>query len=82
MNFPLSAWTDARNIRFLDGCAYQFYGHGEVYNSPSCIPHHLIPVVIGTQRYWLYAGLEKDSCGHDHGWRSGSHEPDAADCWC
>ena len=56
---PPAAWTDARNVRFLDGYAYQFYGHGEVYNSPSIVPRHLIPVVVGTQRYWIYAGLAK-----------------------
>ena len=56
---PINVWSDARNIRFLDGYAYQFYGHGEVYNSPAVVPHHLIPATIGTQRYWLYAGLAK-----------------------
>lgn len=56
---PLHAWTDARNIRFLDGYAYQFYGHGEAYGTPEVAPHHVLPVVIGTQRYWLYAGLKK-----------------------
>lgn len=58
-DLPINSWTDARNIRFLDGYAYQFYGHGEVYNSPAVVPHHLIPVVVGGQRYWIYAGLEK-----------------------
>jgi len=27
---PAEAWTEARNVRFLDGMALQFYGHGEV----------------------------------------------------
>ena len=56
---PLGAWTDVQNIRFLDGYAHQFYGHGEVYNSPSIVPYHLLPCVIGTARYWIYASLEK-----------------------
>jgi hypothetical protein len=56
---PINSWSDAQNIRFLDGYAYQFYGHGEVYNSPAVVPYHLIPATIGTQRYWLYAGLAK-----------------------
>jgi hypothetical protein len=56
---PTGAWTDAQNIRFLDGYAYQFYGHGEVYNGPAVVPQHLLPVVVGTQRYWLYASLTK-----------------------
>lgn len=56
---PLNAWTDASNIRFLDGYAYQFYGHGEVYNSPSVAPYHVLPVTVGSARYWIYAGLAK-----------------------
>lgn len=56
---PIQAWSDARNIRFLDGYAYQFYGHGQVYGTPSVEPYHLLPVVVGTSRYWLYAGLAK-----------------------
>lgn len=56
---PLGAWTDARNIRFLDGYANQFYGHSEVYAGPPVVPHHVVPVTVGTSRYWLYAGLAK-----------------------
>lgn len=56
---PMEAWTTAQNIRFLDGYAYQFYGHGQVYGAMPVIPHHLMPVVIGTQRYWLYMSLTK-----------------------
>lgn len=56
---PINAWTDCQNIRFLDGYAYQFYGHGEVYNSPSVVPYHVLPVIIGTERYWIYAGAQK-----------------------
>lgn len=56
---PLGAWTDAKNIRFLDGYAQQAYGYGEVYGTIPIVPHHLMPVVIGTQRYWLYASLQK-----------------------
>lgn len=56
---PLGAWTDAQNIRFLDGYAYQFYGHGEVYQSPSVIPYHVAPVNVAGERYWLYAGAAK-----------------------
>lgn len=53
------AWTDARNIRFLDGLAYQFYGHGEVYAGAPIIPHHVLPCNVGGARYWVYAGLSK-----------------------
>lgn len=56
---PISAWTDAHNIRFLDGYVNQFYGHGQAYGTPSVIPYHVLPVIIGSTRYWLYASLEK-----------------------
>lgn len=56
---PVNAWTDARNIRFLDGSAYQFYGHGEVYNFPVVIPQYVFPVTISGNRYWLYMSAAK-----------------------
>lgn len=56
---PINAWTDAENIRFLDGNAHQFLGHGEAYGTPSVIPYHILPVVIGSARYWVYASLTK-----------------------
>lgn len=56
---PPNAWTDCRNIRFLDGSAYQFYGHGEVYNSPSAAPQYVMPANQIGQRYWIYATASK-----------------------
>lgn len=56
---PLNAWTDCRNIRFLDGAALQFYGHGEVYNSPSVAPQYMLPANVNGQRYWIYASASK-----------------------
>lgn len=56
---PISAWTDAQNIRFLDGYAYQFLGHGEVYNSPAFAPQYVMPVNVVGARYWLYATATK-----------------------
>jgi hypothetical protein len=56
---PPEAWTDARNIRFLDGMAYQFYGHGAVYDPPTILPYHVLPVNVGAERHWLYAGAAK-----------------------
>lgn len=49
------AWTDARNIRFLDGMMYQFLGHGEVYNAPIYEPQYVMPCYVGSGRYWIYA---------------------------
>lgn len=51
---PVAAWTDAQNIRFLDGSAYQFLGHGEVYDSPAFAPQYLMPINVAGARYWLY----------------------------
>lgn len=56
---PPNAWTDAQNIRFLDGSAYQFYGHGEVYNSPSFAPQYVLPCNVAGGRYWVYATAGK-----------------------
>ena len=56
---PINAWTDAQNIRFLDGYANQFLGHGAAYGTPSVIPYHILPVIVGSSRYWLYASLAK-----------------------
>lgn len=53
------AWTDANNIRFLDGMALQFFGHSEVYATPPQTPQHLVPVSISGQRYWIYATAGK-----------------------
>lgn len=51
---PLGAWTDCQNIRFLDGYAYQFFGYGEVYNSPTYEPQHVLPCNVSGNRYWIY----------------------------
>jgi hypothetical protein len=56
---PNNAWTDAQNIRFLDGYAWQFYGHGEVYNSPTYAPQYLMPCNVAGQRYWVYTTASK-----------------------
>lgn len=53
------AWTAARNVRFLDGMAFQFYGHGSVYEAPSVAPLHVMQVNVGAERHWLYAGAAK-----------------------
>ena len=56
---PINAWTDCKNIRFLDGFAYQFYGHSEVYNSPSVVPQFVMQVNIATAKYWIYTSSAK-----------------------
>jgi hypothetical protein len=56
---PLNAWTDASNMRFLDGSARQFLGHGPAYDAPVVEPLHVLPVTVGADVLWLYAGAQK-----------------------
>lgn len=56
---PPGAWTDAQNMRFLDGACRQFFGHGPVYGAPAVLPYHVLPLNIGQAYYWLYAGANK-----------------------
>jgi hypothetical protein len=56
---PLSGWSDSSNMRFLDGAAQQFYGHGQVYNTPAYAPQYLMPINVAGARYWLYATATK-----------------------
>ena len=59
---PIAAWSDAQNIRFLDGYAQQFYGHSQVYGTPSATPQYLLPCNISSARYWIYATASKTYC--------------------
>lgn len=59
---PINAWTDGSNIRFLNGLVQPFYGHGRIYEPPSVIPLHVVPVTISGARYWIYAGTGKIYC--------------------
>lgn len=54
---PLGIWTDANNIRFLDGYAYQFPGVKEAYTPPSITPYFILPYTKDGERHWLYAGV-------------------------
>ncbi|WP_208281729.1 hypothetical protein, partial [Massilia oculi] len=56
---PQGAWSDARNIRFLDGAALQFLGHGQVYLTPPEPPQFLLQANVAGSRYWLYATAGK-----------------------
>lgn len=56
---PAGAWSNVRNIRFQDGAALQFLGHGQVYNSPSEAPQYLMQANVAGSRYWLYTTAGK-----------------------
>lgn len=58
-NLPPGAWSDARNVRFLDGSALQFVGQGQVYGAPLEAPQYVMQANVAGARYWLYAGATK-----------------------
>lgn len=58
-DLPNNAWTDAKNIRFLDGNAHQFLGHSEVYVSPLETPQFIMPCNVSGVRHWVYATPNK-----------------------
>lgn len=54
------AWTEVRNMRFIDGKAETAGARKQVLGTPSVAPYFAMPV-RGTaeQLFWLYAGLAK-----------------------
>jgi hypothetical protein len=58
-SLPMNAWSDANNIRFLDGTAQQFYGYSDVYATPSFAPQYLLNLTVSGVRYWVYATATK-----------------------
>ena len=56
---PLGAWTDAQNIRFLDGYAWQAFGWGQVYGSIPITPQYILPCEVSGQKYAILAGSAK-----------------------
>ncbi len=56
---PINAWTDALNIRFLDGSVSAAPGYQQIYDPPSVVPYHVLPVNVAGARYWVYAGSGK-----------------------
>jgi hypothetical protein len=51
-----NAWTDASNIRFLDGAAHQALGYQTIYDPPTVIPYHVLPVTVAGVKTWIYGG--------------------------
>lgn len=58
-NLPANAWTDARNMRFLDGSVGPFAGESSIYAGNPVEPIHVLPVTLNDVRYWMYAGAAK-----------------------
>ena len=56
---PINVWTNANNIRFIDGMAAQTAGYKQLYDSTPFIPYHVMPVDVLGVRTWIYAGANK-----------------------
>ena len=56
---PPEVWSDALNVRFLDGLAHQAFGYGEYLSDAAVVPYHLLPIQVGSNKYWLYASDKK-----------------------
>ena len=54
---PLNAWSDSRNMHFVNGYAEKILGHSQVFNTPSIAPYFLLPVEGSSTYFWVYAGL-------------------------
>jgi hypothetical protein len=58
-DLPPNVWTDSSNVRFRNGFAQQFLGHGAAYGTPAVVPQHVMALNVVNQRYWLYASAQK-----------------------
>lgn len=65
---PTNMWSDARNMRFINGSAERLAGYSQVFGDPDFPPHFAINVRNDTTNYWLYAGEKKASV-----WDGGVH---------
>lgn len=59
---PIEAWTNALNIRFLDGLAHQAMGYSEYYTGMEVVPYNILALDISNVPYWIYASLAKIYC--------------------
>ena len=50
---PINVWTDAQNIRFLDGYARPSYGTTNIYSGTPNPVYHVMPVTVAGVRTWL-----------------------------
>lgn len=54
---PPNAWTDAQNMRFVNGYAQRVSGYTQPLSTPSVTPYALFSYVTATTRYWVHLGL-------------------------
>lgn len=56
---PPNAWSDGKNIRFVDGYVERMPGNTPIYGTPGTTPNWLLPVPGLTDYYWVYCSLTK-----------------------
>ena len=54
---PINAWTDASNIRFLEGTASRIEGDLQVFSAPAVTPYFVAPFATTSTRFIVHAGL-------------------------
>jgi hypothetical protein len=69
---PPEAWTNARNVRFIDNKAVRFLGDAQVMEPPSVAPVHLLNVQVGAGSFWIYANAV-GAGSKIYGYNSGAH---------
>lgn len=52
---PPNAWTNAQNVRFIDGKVCKMEGHEEVFSGTLYAPWFLLPVKKNDDHFWFYA---------------------------
>jgi hypothetical protein len=69
---PPEAWTDARNMRFIDSKAVTFSGDQEVMEPPEIAPAHVNNIQDGGGSFWVYMSAT-GSGSKVYAYNSGSH---------
>lgn len=55
-DMPPHFFTEAQNVRFLDGKAGKILGHSQVLGTPTAAPYWAINWLQGTTDLWIYGG--------------------------
>lgn len=52
-------WSNASNMRFVNGFATRFKGTAQVFTTPTITPYWLTAYQTPTTKYWVHAGTQK-----------------------
>jgi hypothetical protein len=56
---PPEAWTQALNMRVVDGGMESLLGWSQVFGTPLAAPHFSMPISTSAAFFWMYASLNK-----------------------